>query len=59
MLCFRPLLNEYGNIQARISGVGIFDDNDPSKVKYLFGKIESEALQNVADAIAMRFIDAG
>lgn len=34
-------------------------NDDPSNVRILYAKIESEALQQVADGILKRFIDAG
>lgn len=34
-------------------------NDDPSRVRYLYAIIESEAMQCVGDAILKRFIDAG
>lgn len=50
--------NAYKGIQVNIRGVAIMND-DPTSVQYLYGKIESEALQKIANAIYKRFIDAG
>lgn len=57
-LNFRPLKNKHSGINISIRGIEIMND-DPSNVRYLFAKIESEALQQVADGILKRFIDAG
>ncbi|XP_031617297.1 activating signal cointegrator 1 complex subunit 1-like [Contarinia nasturtii] len=54
-----PIKNKHGGaISANIRGVEIMND-DESSVRYLYGKIESNALQEIADAILKRFIDAG
>lgn len=42
-----------------VSGVGIFADENPSTVRVLFGRIESEPLQQVADGITEYFIADG
>lgn len=55
---FRPIKNEYGQIEANVRGIEIMND-DPSSVKILYGKIESDALQKIGDAILKMFIDAG
>lgn len=41
-----------------IRGVEIMND-DPSSVQSLYGKVESDTLQQIADGIHKRFIDAG
>lgn len=55
---FSPIKNVHKGIQINIRGVDIMND-DPTSVKYLYGKIESEALQKIGDAILKRFIDSG
>lgn len=55
---FRPIRNDCKQIQARIRGIEIMND-DPSRVRVLYGKIESDAFQRIGDRILKRFIDAG
>lgn len=34
-------------------------NDDPSCVQYLYGKIESDALQQIGDGILKRFVNSG
>lgn len=43
----------------KVSGVSIFKDEHPKKVKVLFGRIESESLQQIANGIMEYFIAEG
>lgn len=47
-----------GQIQVNVRGIEIMND-DPSSVQILYAKIQSEALQSIADSMLKRFIDAG
>lgn len=51
----RPIKSEY---KFTVRGVEIFND-DPSSVRYLYGKIESDTLQEIGDGILKRFINSG
>lgn len=56
---FSPVKKRFGTVAVKVHGVGIFRDAEPSKVGVLFGRIESDALRQIADGIAERFIEEG
>lgn len=53
-----PIKNEQKQIGITASGVEIMND-DPKCVRYLYAKIQSDALQRIGDGILKQFIDAG
>lgn len=55
---FRPIKKKFGGIRINVRGLEIMND-DPSMVKILYGKIESDALQQIADQIYAQFIRSG
>lgn len=57
-LLHRPTIKQSGKIFIRVAGVEILND-DPSEVSVLYGKIESESLQSIADGIMEYFIAKG
>lgn len=59
MIFFRsPILANYGSIEIRIRGLEFMND-DPHAVDVLYAKVESEALQQIADQLMQRFISSG
>lgn len=54
----RPIKAKYQQVTVSVRGVEIMND-DPSSVRILYAKVQSDALQEIADAIVKRFIDAG
>lgn len=55
---FRSTKNQFGGIAVRVAGVEILND-DPSEVSVLYGKIDSDSLQPIADGIMEYFIARG
>lgn len=55
---FRPIKSKCEQIKVSVRGIDIMND-DPKCVRYLYGKIQSDALQEIGDGILKRFIDAG
>ncbi|XP_055320538.1 activating signal cointegrator 1 complex subunit 1-like isoform X2 [Sitodiplosis mosellana] len=53
-----PIKSECNDTKFTVRGVNSFND-DPSAVKYLYGKIESDALQRIGDGILNCFVDSG
>lgn len=53
-----PIKNEQKQIEITAGGVEIMND-DPKCVRYLYAKIQSDALQHIGDGILKQFIDAG
>lgn len=43
----------------KVSGVKVFDDANPKKVNVLFGRIESDSMQRIANDIMEYFIAEG
>lgn len=43
----------------KVSGVKVFDDANPKNVNVLFGRIESDSLQQIANGIMEYFIAEG
>ncbi|XP_031620842.1 uncharacterized protein LOC116339226 isoform X2 [Contarinia nasturtii] len=54
----KPVISNYGKITINVHGLEIMKGN-PNKARVVYAKIESEALQKVADGITTAFIDAG
>lgn len=54
----RPAIEKFGSLDFQITGINHME-NDPSKMHVLFGIVESEALQFIADKIVDRFVNAG
>lgn len=54
----RPIRNEYGKIEFKVSGLEIMKGS-ADKARVVYAKIQSESLQNIADSITRAFIDAG
>ncbi|XP_053685087.1 activating signal cointegrator 1 complex subunit 1 [Sabethes cyaneus] len=53
-----PILANYGSIEIRIRGLEYMND-DPHAVDVLYAKVESEALQQIADELMQRFVSSG
>lgn len=55
---FRSIKNTYGSIKVNVRGIEIMND-DPSSVRVLYAKIESESLQSLADGVLRQFVHSG
>lgn len=53
-----PIKNEYGKIEVSVRGVEIMND-DPSSVRVLYGIVQSDVLQQIADGILNMFLNSG
>lgn len=53
-----PIKSEHEKIELSVSGVEIMND-DPSCVRVLYGIVQSDVLQQIADAILKKFIKSG
>lgn len=62
LLCYRltrrPILDGIGDVVINVRGVAAMNNN-AAKARVLYGKVESEPLQKLADGIVERFQDAG
>ncbi|XP_031620944.1 uncharacterized protein LOC116339292 [Contarinia nasturtii] len=54
----KPVISNYGKITINVHGLDVMNRNR-KKARVVYAKIESEALQKVADGITRAFIDAG
>lgn len=54
----RPVIDEHGKITMKLQGLEIMND-DPSAVRILYAKVESEPFQKIADGIYQYFIKSG
>lgn len=57
-IIIEPILEQYGSINLKLKGLEYMND-DPSAVDVLYGKIESEPMQLIADGIVDRLIQKG
>lgn len=54
----RPIINENGAIEVQLCGLEYMND-DPSAVDVLYGKVQSDPLQQIADGISDYFAEKG
>jgi activating signal cointegrator complex subunit 1 len=57
-IIIKPIVEEFGAIEMRVEGLEYMND-DPKAVDVIYGKIESEALQLLADDIVNYFVEKG
>lgn len=54
----QPIVDRYGAIDVRVVGLDYMND-DPAEVNVLYGRIESDGLQMIADQLVDIFVGAG
>lgn len=54
----RPVMQKFGSLDFRMTGIDHMTD-DPSEIHVLYGNVESEAIQLIADEIVECFVKHG
>lgn len=54
----KPAMQQFGTLDFRMKGIDYMTD-DPSEIRVLYGNVESEAIQTIADQIVECFVKHG